>query len=283
MEERLRNYSMANVVKHDLIKDVELLSSLMKRDIPPKEDLMSGTVIDRVLPIYRTSMTLVCAKPKSGKSMFIAHLAINMAKMGHSVLYISLENGSRVDRDRFQKAIDLYHVSEKEMNNFAYLPFDDGIANEHLGFAALIDFISRPECTFDVIFIDALERVIARGESGAEISKNGYKILNDLQTIIRSSDSHPALVATWQFNKSGFDKKIEDIDMDALGGSISAVQIAETLWVIRRDSRNKSNWKARLLASRELSADDTVVDVYYNDNFDISCTKNLDELLKKNL
>jgi len=274
---------MPTVVKHDLIKDVELLSQLLSKDIPPRQDLMSGTVIDRVLPIYRNSITLVCAKPKSGKSMFIAHLAVNMAKMGHSVLYISLENGSRVDRDRFQKAISLYNVSEEQMNNLAYLPFDDGITNEHLGFAALKDFISRPECTFDVIIIDALERVISRGESGAEISKNGYKILNDLQTTIRNSESHPALIATWQFNKSGFDKKIEDIDMDALGGSISAVQIAETLWVIRRDSRNKENWKARLLASRELSADDTVVDVYYNNNFDISYKKDLDELFKNSL
>lgn len=272
---------MAKIVKHDLIKDAKLLSSLLEEDIPPREDLLSGTVIDNVLPIYKNSITLVCAKPKSGKSMFITHLATNLAKMGHSVLYISLENGSRVDKDRFTHACELYKLTDKQKQNLLYIPFDDGINSQKLGFAAIIEFLGLPECSFDVIFIDALERVITRGESGSEISKNGYEVLNLLQTTIRNSDSHPALIATWQFNKSGFDKRIEDVDMDALGGSISAAQIAETLWVIRRDSKKREDWRAKLLASRELSSDNTIVDVYYDDGMNISLEKNLDELLRK--
>lgn len=272
---------MPRVTKHDLIKDAKLLSQLLEANLPPREDLLSGTVIDTVLPIYKNSITLVCAKPKSGKSMFVTHLATNMAKSGHAVLYISLENGSRVDKDRFEHACKLYKLNDKQKENLLYIPFDDGINSQHLGFAAILDFISKPECSFDVIFIDALERVISKGSSGSEISANGYDVLNQLQTTIRNSDSHPALIATWQFSKSGFDKSIETIDMDALGGSIAAVQIAETLWVLKRDNKNKKDWKAKLLASRELSSDDTIVDIYYNKGMNIAKEKNLDELLQE--
>ena len=266
---------MPRVTKHDLIKDAKLLSQLLEEDLPPREDLISGTLVDKVLPIYKNSITLICAKPKS-----ISHLAVNMAKQGHAVLYISLENGSRVDKDRFTYACDLYKLTDKQKQNLVYIPFDDGINSPTLGFNAILEFISKPECTFDIIFIDALERVISKGSSGSEISANGYNVLNQLQTAIRNSESTPALVATWQFSKSGFDKTIDTIDMDALGGSIAAVQIAESLWVLKKNPKNPKDWKAKLLASRELSADDTIIDIYYNKGMNIALEKNLDDLLK---
>ena len=248
-----------NFTKEDwrkvLSQYITLGSDFAKEDIAPREDLISGTELDNIMPIFKDSLTVISAPPKNGKSMFMLHLALNLAWNGNLILYLSLENSRRQDRERVDDACKTYG---KEVSDFwNYVNIKDMTKFKTQAVENFIRYFGE----FDAIFIDATEKITQMGETGSEISKYGREILDKLLNGKFDNENKPAIVCTWQYNKENLNNKIEDASLASLGGSISAVQMADNIWTILRDRKTK-RWVAKLLTSREVVTDKDTFDVW---------------------
>lgn len=242
-----------------------------------REDLESGTELDGIMPIFKDSLTVISAPPKSGKSLFMLHLALNLAWSGNLVLYLSLENSKAQDKKRLLNACDTY--GKKPPDLWCYVNVRSIPSSQKA--QSVLAFISKFE-EYDAVFIDATERITQMGESGSEISKNGRDLLDSLLNARSDNENTPALICTWQYNKQNLNNKIEEASLASLGGSISAVQIADNIWTILRDKKS-NRWVAKLLNSREeYNIENDTFDVWDGSRFTlIDDTKELREELKK--
>ena len=274
MPEKIEKEDVKKVLSQYILSNDELENMV----IEPRIDLKSGTQVDEVLPIFKDSLTVVSAPPKNGKSLFMLHLAMNLAWEGNIVLYISLENTLRQDLNRMKSARNTY--GKKQPESFFY------INKERVPSKYMSEFVYKVIQNFgeyDVIFIDATEKIISLGETGSEISKNGKEVLDNILACKAQNENKPAIVCSWQFSKQNLNNKIEEASLASLGGSISAVQMADSIWTIVRN-RAKGEWKIKLLASREdYSTDKDTVDVYWNNQFDLRTNADLliEDLKKK--
>ena len=274
MSEKIEKEDVKKVLSQYILSNDELENMV----IEPRIDLKSGTQVDEVLPIFKDSLTVVSAPPKNGKSLFMLHLAMNLAWEGNIVLYISLENTLRQDLNRMKSAKNTYGKEQPE--SFFY------INKERVPSKYISEFVYKVIQNFgeyDAIFIDATEKIISLGETGSEISKNGKEVLDNILACKSQNENKPAIVCSWQFSKQNLNNKIEEASLASLGGSISAVQMADSIWTIVRN-RAKGEWKIKLLASREdYSTDKDTVDVYWNNQFDLRTNTDLliEDLKKK--
>lgn len=274
MPEKIEKEDVKKVLSQYILSNDELENMV----IEPRIDLKSGTQVDEVLPIFKDSLTVVSAPPKNGKSLFMLHLAMNLAWEGNIVLYISLENTLRQDLNRMKSAKNTYGKGQPE--SFFY------INKERVPSKYISEFVYKVIQNFgeyDVIFIDATEKIISLGETGSEISKNGKEVLDNILACKAQNENKPAIVCSWQFSKQNLNNKIEEASLASLGGSISAVQMADSIWTIVRN-RAKGEWKIKLLASREdYSTDKDTIDVYWNNQFDLRTNADLliEDLKKK--
>ena len=75
MPEKIEKEDVKKVLSKYILSNDELENMV----IEPRIDLNSGTQVDEVLPIFKDSLTVISAPPKNGKSLFMLHLAMNLA------------------------------------------------------------------------------------------------------------------------------------------------------------------------------------------------------------
>lgn len=274
MNKKIEEEDIRKVLSQYILNNEEIEN--MK--IEPRIDLKSGTQIDEILPIFKDSLTVISAPPKNGKSLFMLHLAMNLAWEGNIVLYISLENTLRQDLSRMKSARNTYGKEQPEC--FFYL--NKGMVPTSY-ISQFVYQVIQKFGEYDAIFIDATEKIISLGETGSEISKNGKEVLDTILACKSQNENKPAIVCSWQFSKQNLNNKIEEASLASLGGSISAVQMADSIFTIVRN-RAKGEWKIKLLASREdYSTDKDTIDVYWNNQFDLRTNADLliEDLKKK--
>lgn len=153
-------------------------AELYERQFPPRQALVENL-------LYRSTLTILSAKPKSGKSWFVLQLAqavdtgapfLGRKATKGKVLYLALEDGER----RIHERMHVRNWVPKNTNFvFGVLPFD--------GDGAGIDQVIAASAAYDLIVIDTF---IATLTSRTNENDNAQmaEIINRLQRFARDSD-----------------------------------------------------------------------------------------------
>ena len=226
---------------------------------------------------------LVAGATGSGKSMFLLHSAIQVAKANpnKTVFYISFENDPRIDKSRFVKALDTYHIESSTLDNLYFVlgasESDDmfkksskpivALAKEK-STATLSDLFDTELAKDNIFFIDGAEYQMSSAKEGSELFEQGQKLMAMMSKCALKNNA--CIICSWQLVRGTNDKKIEKLSCDDISMSIAVARIATTIWAIKKtgDSWGIINIKSR----QEVLEEPRAFSLYdRNHNFTVKC------------
>lgn len=220
---------------------------IISTDIPPKEHVKTGTKLDDLCNggFVKGEVHLFCGSSGQGKSLSLLHLALNCAIEGNSVIYIVFENSYEEDFERIKDAHNIYkdYINDNLYNNFIYYNDSEERGNTKEKLETILSNLEEN----DIVFVDGTEFLIS-GSSPTEISSNGRTIMSTLVVSVRKTNS--TLVMSWQTNRLAGGKKIEELGIEDLSGSMSMPQQASSVWLVRQWREKTFNWKIRRIKCR---------------------------------
>lgn len=237
-------------------------NDLILLEIPPKEYFLTGTKIDEIANgIAKGEIHCVAGPSNSGKSLTLLHLAINAAIEGNKICYISLENDVADDVERIIDISNIYslYINENIIENFEYCNLSTEENRKEK-----LEIIIKQLDDFDIVFVDGTEFLII-GSTPVEVSAYGKSLMNSLRIACREKNS--SMILSWQTGRQAGGKKLEDLGLEDLSGSMSVPQQCYTVWMIKQWHEKKFNWKLKLIKCRsKYDFDKTSINVYDDEN-----------------
>ena len=93
---------MSEIFTYDEFKEAKLPKiEYIKTNCKCVDNMTNGLV--------ENGIHLICGGSGNGKSLLLLHIALNIAKV-KPVLYLSLENDIRIDKIRFDRALETYKL-----------------------------------------------------------------------------------------------------------------------------------------------------------------------------
>ena len=228
------------------------LDEIMK-NTPPSTLWQTRTIIDDLLGggISKKSLVAIVGGTGDGKSLFLVHLASRFSE-DKRVLYLSFENTSENDCDRFRHCQDIYRQFKAE--NIGYL----NVFESEIGFEKWkANYIDRVilENTWDVVCIDAWQNSFddIRQE---DVARTGNEMMTILRNIMYKTNT--PIFFTWQSTKTANGTPLKDISMEDLSGSAGVGRYATEVFFIKRERdevkaegiKSFSHRKIKLLKTR---------------------------------
>ena len=228
------------------------LDEIMK-NTPPSTLWQTRTIIDDLLGggISKKSLVAIVGGTGDGKSLFLVHLASRFSE-DKRVLYLSFENTSENDCDRFRHCAEIYRQFKAE--NIGYL----NVFESEIGFEKWkANYIDRVilENTWDVVCIDAWQNSFddIRQE---DVARTGNEMMTILRNIMYKTNT--PIFFTWQSTKTANGTPLKDISMEDLSGSAGVGRYATEVFFIKRERdevkaegiKSFSHRKIKLLKTR---------------------------------
>lgn len=224
----------------EFLKDVEID---MQGGVNPNTVLTGFDSIDKMTKGFRKSeLIIIGGRPASGKSALGLNIAVNMAKQGKKVLFVSLEMTELEIRERIVK-------SETEISNFYNIPYPlyEKIANTSKKIDGLINIIDNGNITLealtskvktlkeknkiDVIIIDHMGILSTAARYGSR-----YEQITDISRKLKilAKDNEIPVVVLCQLNRGLENREIKAPTMADLRDSGSIEQDANIIMFVYR-------------------------------------------------
>lgn len=184
-------------------------------------------------------LTILCGRPKCGKSWLVLMLSISIAKGEKliedfqanisDVLYLALEDNERRLKKRLLALYEVEDIPENMEIQFKAPRLDEGLVAELEAYLG-----SHPKCKF--IVIDTLGRITPPKKSSGDNYNQVTAELSQLHDLALNRGISLLLVHHTR-KGSGESDPIEDVL-----GSTALTGVADTTWVVFR-SQNQSNGK----------------------------------------
>lgn len=218
---------------------------------PPPVIWHTRTIIDELLGggLSKKSLVALVGGTGDGKSLLLAHLASRFSE-DKKVLYLSFENTSENDCDRFRQCAKLYYQFNAE--NIGYLNiFESEIESISKWKTEYIERIVF-KGAWDVVCIDAWQNSFDTVNQ-EEISKVGNELMTYLRNLMYKADT--PIFFTWQSTKSANGKALKDITSEDLSGSAGVGRYATDVFFVKREKDDSektkiSHRKIKLLKTR---------------------------------
>lgn len=194
--------------------------------------------------LSKDSLTVLIGGTGDGKSLLLTHLASKMSE-NKRILYVSFENTSKVDNSRFKDCKNVYPNANHK--NIHYVNILDNEMDEKIKWQNkyLIPLVMEEK--YDLICIDAIQTTIDAVEQD-EIHRVGNVLMKELYKLVLNSKT--PMIVTWQAARSTAGKKLKDVTLDDISGSIGTVRYCTNAFFIKRDGDEYSR-KLKLLKCRE--------------------------------
>lgn len=263
----------------DIIPISDVVIEVVKRaDAKESPGIATGfPSLDRSILGFRPTLIVLAAPQSTGKSLLAKNIALNMAKKGKKVLWVSLEDLARdVTRDLIciEGGIDTYHIynprwlTEEEWgaytaaaNRVAELPID--FTHDHgLTAPQIRAYIARLVATtgVDIVFVDYLQVIRRPGKEGRD------EEVGEVARILRATalDFEIPVVALCQLNRKYAERKDHRPQLSDLRESGSLEQIARVALLLHRESEYKDDPQLREDLRRGIQLDDMEVIIAKN-------------------
>lgn len=253
------------------------VGDIIMEEVEKPKEFKSDSIIDTIRTIMEGTITLIAAPMKAGKSFTLLHMALVHALAGNRVLYISLENDYKAyDKFRIEDALSEYKQIPDTFDyiNKEFIPYSSKPEEKDRPLRYVLGMIAYLE-DYDIIFIDAPEKIMDGGDSGAEISRKGKEFFERILISMKQNKNRVAVVMTWQFNKDSI--KEGKMNLASLGGSISAAQSVDTIWTVY--VKDDGTRKVKCLASRGRVGDNPEFTIYEKGRFKIPRDTSIDSLI----
>ncbi len=230
--------------------------------------------------LMRGGIHLIAGATGSGKSLFLLHSAIQTAinNQDTPVVYISFENDIRIDRDRYIKALDTYHIVDPLDNLIFVLDANDcddvfsrsidlTIQKKKENIDTLSDLFKIPN---SIIFVDGAEYQMSGADDGSKLFEQGKKLMTLMSDSAKKNNS--CIICAWQFARGTSHTKIENLSTDDLSMSIAVARIATTVWAIKK---TPTDWQIINIKSRQEVIDEPKAFSLYDRNhkFNVKCLR----------
>lgn len=206
----------------------------------------TNTVLDVLTGcgLSRDSLTVLIGGTGDGKSLLLTHLASKMSE-NKKILYVSFENTSKVDNSRFKDCKNVYeHANHK---NIHYINILDNEMEDRVQWSNKYLTPLVMEEKYDLVCIDAIQTTIDAVEQD-EIHKTGNVLMKELYKLVLNSRT--PMIVTWQAARSTAGKKLKEVTLDDISGSIGTVRYATNAFFIKRDGESY-NRNLKILKCRE--------------------------------
>ena len=223
---------------------------------PPSVTWESRTIIDNLLggSISKKSLIAIVGGTGDGKSLLLCHLASRFSE-DKKVLYLSFENTTENDCDRFRVCAELY--AQMKPNNIGYLNiFESEVGTGEIG-KWQVGYLDRIifEGQWDVVCIDAWQNSFDTIDQ-EKISTVGNELMTKLSNLMYKTNT--PIFFTWQSTKSANGKNLSDMSMEDLSGSAGVGRYATEVFFLKREKdqipgksqASKSHRKIKLLKTR---------------------------------
>lgn len=206
----------------------------------------TNTILDTLTGcgLSKDSLTVLIGGTGDGKSLLLTHLASKMSE-DKKILYVSFENTSKVDNSRFKDCKLTYENANHKNIHYVNIldnEMDDKVKWENKYLVPLV-----MEDKYDLICIDAIQTTIDAVEQD-EIHRTGNVLMKELYKLVLNSRT--PMIVTWQAARSTAGKKLKEVTLDDISGSIGTVRYATNAFFIKRDGESYSR-KLKLLKCRE--------------------------------
>lgn len=257
------------------------LKEYLEMDIPDIEFYETGSYcFDNIVGgILKSGITVVAGGTGQGKSMVGLHLASLLSKE-NKVLYLSIENAIQIDMKRFRKTLEIYNVNEENITYINAILYDESYSEI---LKTCLEKVKTGE--YDIFVIDGADLMFKEDGEGAKMYQEGQNFMKSLHKTL--SDTSSSCILTWQLNRGGITKEIDEIDTSDIATSMGIVKFASQVYVVKRyiknedkkeTKKNKDNWKLRLIKTRtEANWEHSTIDILDNKNninltfYDESC------------
>lgn len=194
--------------------------------------------------LSKDSLTVLIGGTGDGKSLLLTHLASKMSE-DKKILYVSFENTSKVDNSRFKDCKNVYENANHK--NIHYVNILDNEMDDKIKWQNkyLIPLVMEEK--YDLVCIDAIQTTIDAVEQD-EIHRVGNVLMKELYKLVLNSRT--PMIVTWQAARSTAGKKLKDVTLDDISGSIGTVRYCTNAFFIKRDGDEYSR-KLKLLKCRE--------------------------------
>lgn len=257
------------------------LREYLDMDIPDIEFYETGSYcFDNIVGgILKSGITVVAGGTGQGKSMVGLHLA-SLLSRENKVLYLSIENAIQIDMKRFRKTLDIYNVNTENITYINAILYDES-------YKQILDTCLEKVKTgeYEIFVIDGADLMFKEEGEGSKMYQEGQVFMKTLHKVL--SDTLSSCILTWQLNRGGITKQIEEIDTSDIATSMGIVKFASQVYVVKRyirdedkkeTKKNKDNWKLRLIKTRtEANWEYSTIDILDNKNninltfYDESC------------
>ena len=228
------------------------LKEYLEMDIPDIEFYKTTSYcFDNIVGgIIKGGITVVAGGTGQGKSMVGLHLASLLSK-NEKVLYLSIENAIQIDMKRFRKSMDLYRATPENITYINAILYDESY-KEILN--SCLEMVKNQE--YQIFVIDGADLMFKDQEDGAKMFKEGEDFMKVLHKTL--SDTSSSCILTWQLNRGGITKKIEEIDTSDIATSMGIVKYASQVYAVKRQVKEskdkkeniKDDWCLRLIKTR---------------------------------
>lgn len=278
LEELKKNVMTTQERKINRLSDnLETIPERVARGIPELNFTYTNSALDRyfVRGFTTPSVNVIAGGTGDGKSLCLLHLAY-LSSYDHKILYISCENEITVDlKDRVSKIKERYKYYNED--NITYINVLDKLENENTDTkpAEVLQLINSGK--YDMIFLDSYQVLFdTEASDGASLYQIGNTIMKALYGC--SVKSKVAVFITWQLARIKVDS-IDDIDENDISQSMGIARYANTMFAIKRSKKQLKNWKIKLIKSRSDFNFIKPIPLLFNDNFDLSNEKDVQDIL----
>ena len=198
--------------------------------------------------MHSDTINLFSGGTGSGKSLYLLHLALNVAKQGHEVYYLSLENSKKTDYKRLKEACKLYSIPETIKFHFLNTKKDYEIR----AFKNDLKDFKAAKKGHIFVFIDAPEYLFDYNDTSSGLYGQGVSILNEFNEL--ADGGNMVICMTWQAVR-GATQKEKGITLDDLANSMAASRISAFVWAIEQvtgpDGKRTNQKTIKLIKGRD--------------------------------
>ena len=219
----------------------------------------------------RSELSVLMGPAKSGKSMALVGFAMNAARAGHNVLYVSLEVSKRIIADRLEANLSGIKMNDlaMEMKKARDATTLGRIKSGHLkihdyasgtfkpsDLKRLIHKYEASGIKFDLVIVDYAD-LMAPDHRYNEPRDNIKSVYIDLRAVAYEFDC--AVLSATQTNRNGFKAdvgKMEDVAED-----INKVRTVDLMISLNRDEYDVANDQARLYFAASRNQESVLIKV----------------------
>lgn len=223
------------------------------------------TLIDELTGcgLSKDSLTVIIGGTGDGKSLLLAHLASKMSTE-NKILYVSFENTSKVDASRFRDCETIY--SNANHKNITYFNVLDNEMSEKVRWDNKYMQNLINDSNYDIICIDAIQTTVDTVDQD-EIHRVGNSMMKDLYKLVLAT--HKPMIVTWQAARTAAGKKLENITLDDISGSVGTVRYCTNAFFIKREDGSRKLKLLKARESKEARWDNPVVDLEMSLRFSV--------------